>query len=91
MNYIFCFLFLMSISGTQCREVGCPQTALDCPSICACWKEGKEPNTLQTQLLNGECHMCKPLRRFISPQMFATPPLMGSKEDTETLEPDEDN
>lgn len=35
--------------------------------------------------------MCKPLRRFISPQMFATPPLMGSKEDTETLEPDEDN
>jgi hypothetical protein len=89
MNYIFCFLFLMGISGTQGREVGCPKTALDCASICACWKEGKEPNTLQTQLLNGECHMCKPTKGANPPLMFA--PRTNSKEDTEILESDEDN
>ncbi|MGV8948559.1 MAG: hypothetical protein ACOH2E_04235 [Candidatus Paracaedibacter sp.] len=92
MNYIFCFLFLMSISSTQCREVGCPQTALDCKSICACWKEKKEwSTTRQVQLWNGECHECQLPRPAISPLMIAPLPQINSKEVTEISEADEDN
>lgn len=82
----------MIISGIQCREVGCPQTALDCPSICACWKEKKEwSTTRQVQLWNGECHECQLPGSVTSPLMITTFPQINSKEDTGISETDEDN
>jgi len=93
MNYIFCFLFLMGISGAQGQNADCPKAALDCPSICACHEEGKTMNTRQIRLLNKECHMCgkgPPNGRVVfAPHRVTVAPQ--SKENAETPESDEDN
>jgi hypothetical protein len=81
----------MSISGTQCREVGCPQTALNCSSICACWNEKKELSTSQLQHWNDECHTCKPVKGVNLPLMVVPLPQLNSEEDAEILEKNEDN
>ena len=92
MNYIFCFLFLMGISGAQGQNADCPKAALDCPSICACHEEGKTMYTRQIRLLNKECHMCgKSPPNGPSMVMFDSSPKLNPKENAETLEPDEDN
>lgn len=82
----------MSISGTQCQDVDCPQTALDCQSICTCWNGKKILDTTQTQLLNGKCHMCRlPGGVVVSPLMITPLPQSNLKEDTKIPEIDEDN
>ena len=93
MNYIFCFLFLMGISGTQGQDVGCLEAAVDCPSICTCWNEKKKLSTHQTQLLNKECHMCGKSGRksFPIPAMAEPSPLLNSEGNAKNLESDEDN
>lgn len=92
MNYIFCFLFLMGISGAQGQNADCPKAALDCASICACHEKKATMNTPQIRLLNKECHMCgKGSPNHFSPIAFAHSLKLESKENAETLEPDEDN
>lgn len=80
----------MGISGTQGQDAACPEVALNCKAICACWHEKKNLNTHQTKRWNRECHMCK-APHFITPMMKAPTSQTISKEDAETLDTDEEN